>query len=34
MKKVNDTAEAAAPPKPEPSGNLFTKFTAMLRGRR
>jgi type II secretory pathway predicted ATPase ExeA len=34
MKKVNDTAEAAAPPKPEPSGNLFSKFTAMLRGRR
>jgi type II secretory pathway predicted ATPase ExeA len=34
MKKVNDTAEAAAPSKPEPSGNLFSKFTAMLRGRR
>lgn len=34
MKKVNDTAEAAVPSKPEPSGNLFTKFTAMLRGRR
>jgi len=34
MKKVNDTAEAAAPSKAEPSGNLFTKFTAMLRGRR
>ena len=34
MKKVNDTAEAAAPSKTETSGNLFTKFTAMLRGRR
>jgi type II secretory pathway predicted ATPase ExeA len=34
MKKVNDTAEAATPSKPESSGNLFTKFTAMLRGRR
>jgi type II secretory pathway predicted ATPase ExeA len=34
MKKVNDTADAATPTKPEPSGNLFTKFTAMLRGRR
>jgi general secretion pathway protein A len=34
MKKVNDTAEAATPSKPEPSGNLFTKFTAMLRGHR
>jgi len=34
MKKVNDTAEAAAPSKPESSGNFFTKFTAMLRGHR
>jgi general secretion pathway protein A len=34
MRKVNDTAEAAAPPKTETSGNLFTKFTALLRGRR
>jgi type II secretory pathway predicted ATPase ExeA len=34
MKKVNDTAEAAAPAKPATSGNLFAKFTAMLRGRR
>jgi general secretion pathway protein A len=34
MKKVNDTAEAAAPSKPESSGSLFTKFTAMLRGHR
>ena len=34
MKKVNDTAEAAPPSKPESSGNLFTKFTAMLRGHR
>jgi hypothetical protein len=34
MRKVNDTAEAATPPKTETSGNLFTKFTALLRGRR
>ena len=34
MKKVNDTAEAAAPSKTDTSGNLFIRFTAMLRGRR
>jgi general secretion pathway protein A len=34
MRKVNDTAEAVTPPKTETSGNLFTKFTALLRGRR
>ena len=34
MKKVNDTAEATDTSKPETQGNLFTKFTAMLRGRR
>jgi general secretion pathway protein A len=34
MRKVNDTAEAATPPKTETSGNLFSKFTALLRGRR
>lgn len=33
MKKVNDTAEDAAPSKPENSGNLFHRFTALLRGR-
>ena len=31
MKKVNDTAEDAAPAKPETSGSLFTRFTALLR---
>jgi general secretion pathway protein A len=34
MKKVNDTADAAAPSDTKTSGNLFTKFTAMLHGRR
>jgi general secretion pathway protein A len=34
MVKVNDTAEAATPSKTETSGNFFTKFTALLRGRR
>jgi general secretion pathway protein A len=34
MIKVNDTAEAATPSKTETSGNFFTKFTALLRGRR
>jgi type II secretory pathway predicted ATPase ExeA len=30
MKKVKDTAEDAAPSKPESSGNLFNRFTALL----
>jgi type II secretory pathway predicted ATPase ExeA len=34
MKKVNDTAEAPAPSKPETSGSLFTRFTALLRDRK
>ncbi len=34
MKKVNDTAEAAAPSEPETSGSLFTRFTALLRERK
>lgn len=34
MKKVNDTAETAPSSKPETSGNLFTKFTALLRERK
>ena len=34
MRKVNDTAEAAAPSKSETSGSLFTKFSALLRARK
>ena len=34
MRKVNDTAEASAPSKPETSGNLFNRFTALLRVRK
>jgi type II secretory pathway predicted ATPase ExeA len=34
LKKVNDTAEDAAPSKPETSGNLFNRFTALLRARK
>jgi type II secretory pathway predicted ATPase ExeA len=34
MRKVNDTAEATSPPKTETSENLFSKFTALLRGRK
>jgi len=34
MKKVNDTAEAPAPSEPENSGNLFARFTALLRFRK
>jgi type II secretory pathway predicted ATPase ExeA len=34
MKKVNDTGEPVAPPKPHAPEGLFGKFTAMLRGRR
>ena len=34
MRKVNDTAEAATPSKPETSGTLFTRFTALLRVRK
>jgi AAA domain/LysM domain len=34
MRKVNDTAEAAAPSEPETSGSLFTRFTALLRVRK
>jgi type II secretory pathway predicted ATPase ExeA len=34
MRKVNDTAEAATASKSETSGNLFSRFTALLRGRK
>jgi general secretion pathway protein A len=34
MKKVNDTAEAATPSEPQPSGSLFARFTALLRERK
>ena len=34
MTKVNDTAEAATPSKLETSGSLFTRLTALLRGRK
>ena len=34
LKKANDTAEAAASPKPETSTGLFTRFTALLRERK
>ncbi len=34
MRKVNDTAEAATPSKPETSGSLLTRFTALLRVRK
>ena len=34
MKKVNDTGEPAAPPKPPAPQGFFGKFTAMLRGRK
>jgi type II secretory pathway predicted ATPase ExeA len=34
MKKVNDTGEPAAPPKPQAPRGFFGKFTAMLRGRK
>jgi len=34
MRKVNDTAEATTPSKPETSGNLFTRFAALLRDRK
>jgi type II secretory pathway predicted ATPase ExeA/phage tail protein X len=34
MKKVKDTADTATPAKPETSGSLFTKFTALLRDRK
>ncbi len=34
LKKVNDTAEDASPSKPETSGNLYTRFTALLRARK
>ena len=34
MRKVNDTAEAASPSKPESSENLFTRFTALFRERK
>jgi type II secretory pathway predicted ATPase ExeA len=34
MKKVNDTADATGVPKPETSGNLFSRFTAFLRARK
>jgi type II secretory pathway predicted ATPase ExeA len=34
MKKINDTAESPTISKPEASGSLFTKFTALLRERK
>ena len=34
MRKVNDTAEAATPSKPETSGSLFTRFSALLQERK
>jgi hypothetical protein len=34
MKKGNDTAEDAAPSKPDTSGNLYNRFTALLRERK
>ncbi len=34
MRKVNDTAESAAPSEPESSGSLYTRFTALLRVRK
>jgi len=34
MRKVNDTADAATPPKAEVSGSLIAKFTALLRERK
>jgi len=34
MKKVNDTAEASTPSEPQTSGNLFARFTALLRERK
>jgi type II secretory pathway predicted ATPase ExeA len=34
MRKVNDTADASTPSKPQTSGSLFTKFTALLRERK
>jgi type II secretory pathway predicted ATPase ExeA len=34
MRKVNDTSEATPPSESETSGNLFTRFTALLRARK
>ncbi len=34
IRKVNDTGEAVTPDKPEKSGNLFSRFNALLRGRK